>query len=189
MAFSSVILTGNFGASATGSLTFTLTGRMSNADLTLVPTPVTVVLASGAFSETFAPNDDTGTVPRGVAYAVTELIDAAQPSDYFIDIPPVVIETNGSTTLNSTTVQLSSAKATAAMVGQSITGTGIPTGTTITGVTVGNPINDPFNPAPTLPLNSVTMSAEATATGTGLTLTIGATIDLSMLRPGNKGWS
>ena len=75
------------------------------------------------------------------------------------------------------------------MIGQSITGTGIPSNSIITAVQVGNPVNDPINPVPAEPLNSVTISNKATATATGLALVIGATIDISQLMPGNLGWA
>lgn len=90
MAFTQVTITGTYntqaGATASGSVTFTLTKPMENGDI-INPQPVTVTLdSSGHFSTTLAANDDTGTVPSDTQYGVTELISGAEPRDYFITV-------------------------------------------------------------------------------------------------------
>jgi hypothetical protein len=83
---------------ASGTLTFTATQAMTNGDVVLPPSPVTVTLdEDGHFSLTLAANDDAATVPQGVQYGVTEQIAGAQPRDYSIVVPhatnPVDIST------------------------------------------------------------------------------------------------
>ncbi len=100
MAFTSVELTGTFQSPtpASGTLTFTLTQAITNGDVVLAPSPVTVTLDEGGrFSLMLAANDDAATIPQGVRYGVTEQIAGAQPRDYFILVPhatsPVDIST------------------------------------------------------------------------------------------------
>lgn len=102
MSFTAVELVGTFntqaGQPATGTLTLTLTQAMTNGDVVIPASPVTVTLdESGHFATHLAANDDTATVPQGVQYGVTEQIVGAQPRDYFIlvahAISPVDIST------------------------------------------------------------------------------------------------
>ncbi len=189
--FTVPIVTGNYGTAASGgTVTFTPTGPMANNNVMLPPLPIVVTLSgTGTFSQALQSNGDVGTVPQGIQWGVTESIPSAPSRDYNISVPPIIVETNGSVLSSAlNVVQLSTATATLAMVGQSITGTGIPASTTIIAAQVGNPTNDPLNPAPLLPLNSVQISANAVA-GTALTVTIGATIDISALMPGTIGWT
>lgn len=174
MAFSAPVVTHTIenadGTTASGVVKFTLTHQMTNGSKTIVPAPISAALDnSGNLSQALISNQDLGTVPTGVQWRVDFRILGADPSTYFIVVPPIVVETNGSVTLNSKTVQLSSLLAIPEMVGQSITGTDIPALTTITAVNVT--------------LNQATISALATGTGTALTLTIGTTIDLGALLP------
>lgn len=85
--FTLVTVTGSYGTSAAGTVTFTLTQPMANADAILLPDPIVVTLAASAFSQALAANDDTATIPQGVLWAVTENIDGSQPRDYFITVP------------------------------------------------------------------------------------------------------
>jgi hypothetical protein len=87
LAFTEITVTGSYGATASGSVTFTLTQPMANADVVMLPEPVVVQLVDGAFSTTLAAVDDAATVPQGVFWAVTENIVGAQPRDYFIVVP------------------------------------------------------------------------------------------------------
>lgn len=187
--FSSVTLTGNYGSAAVGTLTFLLQQPMMNSAVTVIPSPIIISLASGAFSQSFNANNDIGTVPSNVYYGVTEELANSPVSDYFICIPPIRTETNGSTTSGSEIVQLSSITATDDMVGQSITGAGIPSGAYITAVQLPVPQGEIFNYPFATDLNTVTISASATATAKALTLTLGQTIDISRLRPGALGWA
>jgi hypothetical protein len=89
MAFTPVTVTGSYesesGATAAGTVTFTLTQAMQNADQIVTPTPITVTLdGTGHFSTVLLANDDTGTTPPGVCYGVTEQITGGQQRDYFI---------------------------------------------------------------------------------------------------------
>lgn len=72
--------------------------------------------------------------------------------------PPGQNYTDGATTSSSTTLTSATANFTSADIGRTITGTGIPTSTTISSVTNAT---------------TVVLSASATATGTGVTITIG----------------
>ena len=175
MAFTMVTLTGNYGASASGTLTFTLTQAMANADQILVPAPLTVTLASGEFSQELASNLDPATTPQGVMWGVTEQVTGAQPRDYVIELPTIVDETNGSTTDGSPYVQLSSVTAALWMTGLPVTGPGIPADTTVVLVLQQT--------------NQLQLSNNATANGTGLAFVIGTTtIDISQLMPTAIGW-
>lgn len=181
MAFTTVTVTGTFkdasGTAKAGSVVFTLSQPIENGDVIAEPTPIVAELnGSGQISVGLYSNVDLATSPPNTCYGVTELITGAQLRDYFVVIPTQLVETNGSTTNNSETVQLSSVTAAPWMVGCPITGSHIPANATITAV----------NQA----LNQLTISAPATATASGVALTIGATtIDLSTLMPGDVGWA
>lgn len=70
-----------------GSVTFTLTQPISNSGTTIPCIPLTVEVAGdGTLSVVLVATDDTGTVPAGVWYGVTEEIVGAQPRDAFIFI-------------------------------------------------------------------------------------------------------
>ena len=102
MAFTVVTVVGTFqsesAAAASGTLTFTLTKAMENGNVVIPPAPITVTLdGSGHFSQTLLANDDTGTVPPGVQYGVTEQIAGAQPRDYFITVAQAVTPVDIST--------------------------------------------------------------------------------------------
>lgn len=161
------------GTAASGSIEFTLGGRMQNGTISLVPSSITSNLnGSGALSQALYSNLDPSTLPaypNNVQWRVDIRILGADTETYFISVPPIQTETSGSTTNLSEIVQLSSLTAQVWMVGQSISGTGIPSGATITSVNTT--------------ANQVTISANATATGSGLTLTLGSTIDLGQLLP------
>jgi hypothetical protein len=88
--FTEVVVNGTYatenGEPAQGTLTFTLTQPMANG-VTTPPNPITVTLKEdGSFTVVLFANDDTGTVPQGVRYGVTEQITGAQPRDYFISV-------------------------------------------------------------------------------------------------------
>lgn len=156
---------------ASGSVKWTLSGRMTNGTLTIVPASITDNLnGSGAISQAVTSNLDAATTPQDTSWRVDLNILGAEQESFVVVVPPQQTETNGSTTINLPTVQLSALTAALFMVGQSITGTGIPASTTIVSVNTT--------------ANTVTMSANATATNTGLSLTLGATIDLGALLPG-----
>ncbi len=141
--------------------------------MTIVPSEITANLdATGHLSQAVTSNLDPGTIPAApgnTQWRVDIRILGAQVETYNVTVPPIQVETNGSSTAGSETVVLSSLTAALFMVGQSISGSNIPVGATITAVNVS--------------ANSVTISAPASGTGTGLTLTIGATIDLGALLP------
>jgi hypothetical protein len=159
------------GTPASGSVTCSLTARMTNGTTSIVPAEITANLnSSGVLSQSLTSNCDAATTPPNAAqWKLDFRIQGAQLETFYIVVPPIVIETDGATESGQDTVALSSQTANTNMIGQSITGTNIPADTTITGVLSGT--------------NGVTMSANATGSGTGLTLTIGATIDLGQLLP------
>jgi hypothetical protein len=176
MAFTAVTVTGSYGWSATGSLTFTLAQAMSNADTILLPQPLVATLLAGSFSQLLQANTDPGTVPQGVMWGVTEQITGAQPRDYFIEVPAIVTETDGTTSLDSEFVQLNTATAALWMAGLPITGTGIPDDTTIVGIYQN--------------VNQLELSNPATMNGTSVTFTIGTSmIDISQLIPAAQPWT
>lgn len=91
MGFTTVTVTGKYedatGASAAGSLIFTLTQGMANDGTTVAPSPIVATLdGTGSFSVDLLANDDTDTVPQGVRYGVTERITNAQPRDYYVTV-------------------------------------------------------------------------------------------------------
>lgn len=180
MAFTVVPITGTFKDAAgnvlSGSFTFTLTNAITNDGETIPASPITTALAAGALSLSLVSPNDPDTTPPGVWYGVTENLAGCQPRDYFVTLPGTASETNGTVTAGSDLVQLSSLKALGWMVGCQITGTGIPSGTTITAILQNT--------------NELQLSQSATASGTGLTLTVAppASVDISTLVPGDTGW-
>jgi len=90
MAFTQVTLTGTYqdaaGNPLAGTVTFTLTTPIANADVIASVAPITVTLENGSFSLVLAATDDPGTVPPGVPYGVTEALSNGQPRDYFISV-------------------------------------------------------------------------------------------------------
>lgn len=175
MAFTQITVTGTYDSSANGSVTFTLTQPMANSDEIASVTPIVATVAAGALSQVLNANTDPTTVPQGVVYGVTEVLTGYAPRDYFIEVPAVVTETNGSTTAQSKTVVLASVTPELWMVGLPISGTNIPTNSTISAVDQAH--------------STVTISNAATGTGTGLSFTIGSsTIDISTLMPGETEW-
>lgn len=178
MSFTSPSITHTFinadGSAGSGAVQFTLLGPMRNGTTSIVPAEVTANLdASGSIAQTLVSNLDTGTYPAAPGNMQwrcdMRVLGLSQTLTYTITVPPIQIETAGSTKINTELVQLSALTASPLMLGQSITGTGIPASSTVTAVNVTS--------------NQVTISANASATGTGLTLTIGATIDLGVLLP------
>lgn len=93
MAFTGITVTGTYedpiGDSAEGRVTFKLTStmRQPEGNLTIVPTDVVATLdGNGEFSIVLPANNDSGTVPSGVGYEVTERIRGAALNKYFISI-------------------------------------------------------------------------------------------------------
>lgn len=93
MAFTPITVTGEFlsatGEAGSGRITFlaTSTMRQPAENITVAPTEVTATLsASGTFSVVLYATNDTGTVPQGVTYEVTERIRGASLNKYFISI-------------------------------------------------------------------------------------------------------
>jgi|GEM_PF-1942216 len=93
MAFTPVIVTGEFlsatGEAGSGRVTFLATSAMRQPaeNITIAPTEVTATLsASGTFSVTLYATNDTGTVPQGVTYEVTERVRGAALNKYFVSI-------------------------------------------------------------------------------------------------------
>jgi len=93
MAFTPITVTGEFlsatGEAGSGRITFlaTSTMRQPAENITVAPTEVTATLsASGTFSVVLYATNDTGTVPQGVTYEVTERIRGASLNKYFISL-------------------------------------------------------------------------------------------------------
>lgn len=76
------------GTAASGSVEFTLTKRMSQPNLTIVPTSITATLSgSGALSQSLTANNDTGTIPDDVQWRVDIRILGMDAESYFITVP------------------------------------------------------------------------------------------------------
>jgi hypothetical protein len=93
MAFTPITVTGEFlspsGDPLTGRVTFMLTSamRQPEGNITVAPVEITETLdGDGAFSVSLYATNDTGTVPTGVTYEVTERIRGAALNKYFISI-------------------------------------------------------------------------------------------------------
>jgi hypothetical protein len=91
VAFTYITVTGTYknpdASNATGAVSFTPTGTMRNANVT-VADPVVGQLTSGALSVSLAATDDSGTTPTGVTYLVTEYITGlATPRTYYLAVP------------------------------------------------------------------------------------------------------
>ena len=93
MSFTSITVTGTYedpiGDPAEGRVTFKLTStmRQPQGNITIVPTDVVATLdGNGEFSIVLPANNDSGTVPSGVGYEVTERIRGAALNKYFISI-------------------------------------------------------------------------------------------------------
>ena len=92
MSFTTRELTHTFqnadGTAASGSLTFTLTQRMTNSGTTLIPADLTANLdASGNLAQTLTCNNDAATVPTGAQWRVDFRILGAQNESFFISVP------------------------------------------------------------------------------------------------------
>jgi len=90
--FSAATITHTFenadGTPASGSVTFTLTGRMTNGTTTMVPASVTANLnASGQMSQVLTSNVDPGTTPQDTQWRVDLRIQGAKEESFFIVVP------------------------------------------------------------------------------------------------------
>lgn len=174
MSFSSPTISHTFinadGTPASGTVQFTLSKRMTNGSSSYVPASISANLnSSGVLSQAVPSNLDPGTYPTDSEWRVDIRIMGCPEEQVVGQVPPLLTETNGSTTAGSPIVQLSSLTAVYYMRGQSITGSNVPASTTILSVNVTT--------------NQITMSANATGNGSALTLTLGATLDLGAFLP------
>lgn len=71
-----------------GSVTFTLTKRMTNSGVTIVPATITANLNSeGKLAQKLTANDDTGTVPEDVQWRVDFRVLGDQADTFYIRVP------------------------------------------------------------------------------------------------------
>ena len=94
MAFTSRTITHTFlnadGTAASGTVAFTLSGRMTNGSTSYMPaSKVTATIdGSGDISVSLPANDDTDTAPTGIMWQVTiDVAGAARTEQYFITVP------------------------------------------------------------------------------------------------------
>lgn len=92
MAFSTATITHTFenadGTAGSGSLTFTLTKRMTNGTTTLIPSSITANLnASGQLSQSLTANNDAGTVPQDAQWRVDFRLLGAETETFYIVVP------------------------------------------------------------------------------------------------------
>ena len=94
MAFTPITVTGTYlesgsGEPASGRISFLLTSpmRQPSTNTTISPSQVTATLdEDGQFSVVLYATNDTGTVPQGVTYEVTERLRGSALNKYFISI-------------------------------------------------------------------------------------------------------
>jgi len=94
MAFTPITVTGTYlesgsGEPASGRISFLLTSpmRQPSTNTTISPSQVTATLdENGEFSVILYATNDSGTVPQGVTYEVTERLRGAALNKYFISI-------------------------------------------------------------------------------------------------------
>jgi hypothetical protein len=93
MSFTTITLTGAYltpsGSAAAGKVTFQLEESLYQLGVGIVADdPITVTLnGSGQFSQTLVATDDTGTLPAGKGYKVTEAITGAPANIYRVRLP------------------------------------------------------------------------------------------------------
>lgn len=96
MAFTEATVTHTFknadGTPASGSIIFTLSERMTNGGVTIVPATVTANLnAEGKLSQKLTANNDTTTTPQHARWRVDFHIigepEPPMPLEYFITVP------------------------------------------------------------------------------------------------------
>lgn len=76
------------GTPASGSIEFTLTKRMTNGTLTIVPASITANLnGSGALSQALTSNVDAATIPQDASWRVDFRILGAQQETFWIVVP------------------------------------------------------------------------------------------------------
>lgn len=90
ISFSTATITHMFeqadGTAASGSIEFTLTKRMSQSGVTIVPSTITATLVSGALSQQLTANNDPGTIPGDATWRVDIRLDS-DPLTYYITVP------------------------------------------------------------------------------------------------------
>ncbi len=92
MSFTHATITHSFenadGTPASGAITFTLTKRMTNGALTIVPAEITASLSpEGKISQTLTSNKDAGTVPEDTEWRVDFRVLGAPTETFFITVP------------------------------------------------------------------------------------------------------
>jgi hypothetical protein len=93
LAFTSVEISHQFsnadGTAASGTVEFTLSGRMTNGTQSIMKTAaVTVALdGTGSFTKALPANDDAGTVPVGVQWLVALRVAGADEETYEVTVP------------------------------------------------------------------------------------------------------
>lgn len=92
MPFSSATITHTFmnadGTPASGSITFVLSGRMTNGTTTIVPAEVTANLnGTGQLSQALTSNVDAGTSPQTTSWTMTMRILGASQEVFSIVVP------------------------------------------------------------------------------------------------------
>jgi hypothetical protein len=182
MSFTPISIQGLFsnsdGSAATGYFTATPNSTMVNDGIELSQAPIAGVIngagqiaAQSQFAFVVTANDDSGTTPPASNYTFSIAITSGPLIEFDALVPHIctATEANGATTITNPVVQLSTLLASPSMVGQDITGTNIPGGTTVLSV-------DQL-------LNQITLSANATATqASGCEFVIGGCIEIETLQ-------
>lgn len=92
MAFTTQTITHKFenadGTAASGSIEFTLSGRMTNGTTTIIPASITANLDSnGNLSQALTSNSDAGTVPTDQQWRVDIRLLGASEEQFWITVP------------------------------------------------------------------------------------------------------
>lgn len=94
MAFTTRTITHTFvnadGTPASGSVEFTLTKRMTNGGVTIVPAKITAPLdTEGKISQSLTVNTDVDTIPQDASWRVDwRIMGSPMPESYFITVAP-----------------------------------------------------------------------------------------------------
>lgn len=163
------------GAMPAGTVQFTPSAPTVNGTQEVSGSPVSGQLVNGALLaqtgydlQIFA-NDDEATIPAGTFYTVSVRISGAPIVEFEVVVSEssTAVDAGAQITSGSESVTLVDLIASTAMVGQSISGSGIPGGATVTAVTPGSQV--------------ITISVPATGNGT-TSATIGGVITFAQLQ-------
>jgi hypothetical protein len=175
------------GYPAVGTVSFQLSAPISNGGTNVSDAVVSGVLdnsgrllAQSYWPLEVAANDDAATTPAGTIYTITQRLSGQALVEFRAVVPSASTTTDATAAVvsGSNLVTLGSLLASKAMIGQAITGTGIPADTTVLDAYQGTQVVTVVDEdLPTGPVTIITpgpelveMSAEAIGDVTGITV-------------------